>query len=1842
MSEHKPSLEEALDKFDGALPDNDLVHMFAPLMREIAHLHNQHLVAKVHPRNIFEHQDGSLYLINPDGFSMQTNPRALTKVQAKNDSALKVLGNLSVTSGHEFGAEIEDLDVKRDTDIDKIEKPIYLTGYLSWENKLAHHDELTDIFNLGLIMAAAACNLDLNDNNDLSTFSQNRSNLYRLNPRLHPAIANMIEGMTALNRHDRESDITALALRLENYRDQQGRFNSEQLIENIKEIPSRREAILANLRDRLFDLSKRNRLIHFKASQASVNLTVASVPLVMRLESIRKEQLCTWQKKFSQSILSGKPQSLGTWLRFEDQPYLPTAINRLIQQSRKDKAEYGFSSLRLVVGFLHWYNLKEAPKDKISSPLLWLSVDVKKKKGVRDHYMIDCQDTIAEFNPALRHYLKQLYDINLPESVDLAETSLTQIHTEIAAQIAQTEPDVNLDLVEQPSIRLIHQKAVKRLRAFEKRRGKRSPSVSSLANFSYDAENYLPLGRAIFEKHIVVQALPQRSALGEATQSRPDFMTGSEVGADTYVLDKNDTSQYAWEIDLAEVTLANFNYKKMSLVRDYSALIDNSDSLTSLDRLFSIEAKEQEPSLPPALPISNQWNVVPSDMTQDQAVALARQGESFIIQGPPGTGKSQTITNLIADFAAQNKRVLFVCEKRAALDVVFNRLKQAGLEKLACIIHDIQEDKKPFIHDLKAVYETWFEQHSNLELNQAKRERSIQAFTENFAQIEALDRLLNQSNNNEAVSISSLIRQHMSLPSLDSEYSAVIRELLPSMSHWQTHKPLAQRIAQSVKQQFGYKALAGSIYSKLNETLVTQDNAFRAISERIQKAEKLSDELGDYMFDSIDAISESSKSDDEPEVNISLDKICALTSLCEKAVEFNLHNLLSLFNSHSSEASKLAMGMKELAQLQEVVDLKQQAAAHWKVAFSAEDTNNALVLANEKESSIFRLFSSDWRALKKTVLSQYDFSAHAVKPSISSVLVKLDELYRAKKEYEKAEKSLQQSLQTKSLEALSELKEYCEIERLRDPMLDALLNHNEGSLLIQSIAKATSLTNDFSSILYELLSEDSFIKVGQTIKESDFFELQELIRDMRESLDDLPGLLPLLLSTFDIENRTGFVLRHINASVEQMQALIVDETLQKAFFARPELSNFDLPTLANYVMRSAKAREIALEQNAENIVSQRHDLFNQHVRHSTLSVSQLNEKERNFKKLYNTGRREVEHEFGKSMRYRSIRDMASDETGAVVSDLKPIWLMSPLSVSDTLPLEPDLFDVVIFDEASQIPVEDGIPALCRAPQLIVVGDEMQLPPTSFFSSGVDDDDMEIEVQEDGEVLSVLLDADSLLSQAARHLPATLLAWHYRSRSEALISFSNAAFYDGRLVTIPDQVSLAATNAEATQTNEQERVSRLLCKPISYHYIKEGLYLKRSNQAEADVIANMVRDLLIGEENQSIGIVAFSEAQQSCIEDALDKLADDDPQFAGLLEEEYQREDEEQFNGLFVKNLENVQGDERDIIILSICYAPGPNGKMLMNFGPINQRGGEKRLNVIFSRARKHMAVVSSIKSSAITNTHNDGAFALRTFLAFAEALEQKDLAASRVALSSVNPNVLNVFSAKPPQDALRASIVDALSARGHKLETYVGSASFRCDIAIVDEKTGEYKLGILLDSRSAESKQNDGNVLANASICFERYVFKPSILRAFGWRVVDIMSSAWHQSPEQVIAYIEHTMLRQTQEINSEISEEALFETIAMPEFVTPLVNKEADTKLDQNQNKQTDDIIVYECFVFKEGKSDKFWHIAQQGRDLLLHYGRTGTKGQKVTKSYDSDKKAEQQRKRLIREKVRKGYEQQ
>lgn len=1816
MTDTSPaSLRQRLSEASFALPAEDLLHSMLPLMREVAALHQSGLVADLGDEAIVDNGDGRLALARPEGRAPELNERRIRAIQPHGATALRIVGEYRVTTDIEAGSQVEDLltagAASKEDGEEREVKPVYLTGYRCWEQQAGHHDEQTDIFLIGLVLASLACGLDFNDETDVRRFSAEKANLFRLNRHLHPVIASLIGEMTALNRHERATDLAAAAKRLEEYREQPAGLDVERVLAETKGVPSRRAAVLTHLRDRLFDLSRRNRLIHFRPTQASVNLTVASVPMVIRLESIRPEQLCTWDGRFANEVLSGSKVALAKWLRFEDQVYLPSAFDRIIQETRRNRAEYGFSHLRLVVAFLHWHNLKDSPDERIHSPFLWLPVEVVKQKGVRDQYYLRATEGEAEFNPALRHFLRQLYDIRLPETVDLTQTSIEEIQADLAGQIRRSEPGVKLDLNTRPEIELIHQKAVHRLRSFQRRKDVRARTQGvQRPDYSYELDDYRPLGLALFEKYVKPSPLPQRIAVGAPMPPRPDRMAATgEAEAMSYALAGGEGHRFSWEIDLTQVTLANFNYKKMSLVRDYNQLIEERITPPSFDTIFSIEPRALEEKPPAPLAPSELWSVVPADATQEAAVSLSRTGRSFIIQGPPGTGKSQTITNLIADYAAQGRRVLFVCEKRAALDVVFSRLKLAGLDRLACLIHDSQEDKKAFVLDLKDCYERWSKADDAVDRQRATRAATIEALTRHLSRIDAFDRAMSSLPEESTSSLRAMIRRLFALPD-PGDAGPATHELLPSPASWDSNRTLADRIHRIVSDMFGLDSLAEHAFARLSAATVAAERSYASVEQMLDEAEKQFDRLDSALEDESVLLSRDQSLADSLE----------LVRAASEAVATNLAGNLELLDHGSAAFADFRTARSDRDLARQRHEAAAEAARHWNDRLTPEDTEAALEQARRQEPSFFKFLSGSWRRLKATIRSRYDFSAHAAEPSITSVLERLAALHSAAAEDEAARKEINRRFGTEDADGLAALADRWSSDP--PPLVRRLLAHvGNAPDPAEAMAREARPAQPIEA-LADLCARHLDDSEQLTLE-----ALAEAIRDMREGMDDLPDLIPLLRSVDQAGPGIAFALRRLPLDPARIEALVLDEAIARALRAEPSLQRFDAAELAASARRAARARTLLQDDNAACIRAGGQRRFRENIRRSTLSVTQLDGAGREFKKAYATGRRELEHEFGKTMRYRSIRDLADDETGIVVNDLKPIWLMSPLSVSDTLPLQDGLFDVVIFDEASQIPTEEAVPALSRAPQVIVVGDEMQLPPTSFFAAARDEDEMQVTAEEDGERMAILLDADSLLNQAARSLPATMLAWHYRSRSEALISFSNAAFYDGRLVTIPDR-TIAEPSASPEPVRSDDPASaalatdRMLARAISFLPVADGLYEKRGNLPEARLIAAMVRDLLARETGLSIGIVAFSEAQQTEIENALDSLAAGDPDFAARLESEYIREDDGQVNGLFVKNLENVQGDERDVILLSICYAPDRDGRMAMNFGPINQRGGEKRLNVIFSRARHHMAVVSTIRAEAITNTHNDGARALRTFLAFAEAQARGDGSHSQTILATLNPEAERVFARAPAADPLRESLAAALRERGHVVREHVGSASFRCDLTIVSPDGGSHQLAILLDGDSGDSVG-------------DRYVFQPTVLRNFGWTVVDVPSHSWLRNPKTVIAQIEAALRGDgSQEIDDDPFEDG--GAVAQPSVPRTRASEEPPEQEPRDMEGESGGFTE---FQFQRGTSDKFWRIAVSGNDVIVVFGRNGTKGSTVTKTYETPERARREANKLTLEKLHKGY---
>jgi predicted DNA-binding WGR domain protein len=1816
----------------GGFETDDVLAALLPLMKQVQAAHETGLVA---PLDGLEHltltEAGHLMFAPTEASSPKKNTSRVEALLAPMSHGVEVVAESRRTADiDEASLTVSDLGIG--VGDAQITKPVFLPGYRSWEHAIGHHDELTDIFSLGMLLASIACGLDFTDASDLEVFTVNRTNLFGVNRRLNPVVASVIRQMTELNRHKRAPDLDQMISRLQNYREQAADLDFDRL-EGFKEsgLTGKRRLIQSHLRDRLFEISRRNRLIYFKPTLQTLNLTVASVPLLLDYRNIKLEQLFVWHDELAATITEGAPMSLGKYLRFEDAPYIPGVLDKIISEARRDRAEYGFAQLRLVLCFLRWNNLKEAPNERIHSPLLLLPVELTRKKGVRDNYVLDPTTSDAEVNPALRHHLKELYGLNLPEFVDLKETSLDQFCEGLRAQIQASEPGVTLNKIDRPQIELIHEKARQRVDQYRRRMKLQARKARSTAKpeYSYDRENFHPLGLQLFIEKVRPTPMPLRDVAGGAPQVRLPHIVDPTAPSDAdQVLETerqmfslrggDNQNPYSWDFDLCSLTLGNFNYRKMTLVRDYAKLIEIDMASGAFDTVFSLSPKPPAEA-PAPLDLAEHHLIISCDVAQASAITRARTGASYIIQGPPGTGKSQTITNLIADYVARGKRVLFVCEKRAAIDVVFHRLRRQGLDELCCLIHDSQTDKKAFIQNLKQTYEQFLGQ-AGLDPDAGKNcAAALHAMEQDLASLRRFSDAMRQSHPRTGIAVRSLLHRLVELRGHARELPPEVEDILPEYPLWLQHGDVVDRL-RSAMADLGEDLCFGKHPLRwLGNGVLEADRPIETLTTLLDKAEDL-----------LDAIESALELSGLPtELWDTFEEIQAILEFAVRAQPLAQRAMLGVLTKGPAAGAfeKLAGEWDVKAQ---ALSQAQQKTGAWKEPLSPDDTQNALVQAQEFENSIFRFLRPAFWRLKKTLEARYYFSQHAVAPAWSKILKDLAAQHEAQAAFDTLSAEARKAWQTDDvLEFRVLVTELRADRRTAHPSVKALLKQlaesAEAAALIESLVGIHERFTALDSTLRTLLAEH---------EQFDFLELTKVLAKLREQTSVLAELSPILSELIELPESFNHALRQTEIPLDQFEAAMGHKSLNQVYREDRAVNRFEGRTLGRKMSQLEKGYGEWLALNARRIRAAVRQKFLEHVNTSSLPASQLQPEQRAFKKSYAAGRRDLEHEFGKTMRYKSIRDLAAGDTGQVIQDLKPIWLMSPLSVSDTLPLDPDLFDVVIFDEASQIPMEEAIPAIYRSHQVIIVGDEMQLPPTTFFASSRGEENSVV-VEEEGERVELDLDSDSLLTQSAQNLPSTLLAWHYRSRYESLISFSNAAFYSGNLFTIPDRQRALDNQSELLVTAAEQgaaNVGALLARSISFHFMENGVYEDRTNSNEAAYIAQLVRGLLQAENGLSIGIVAFSEAQQTEIENALSRLAEEDSDFSTRLDTEYAREENDVFCGLFVKNLENVQGDERDIIIMSVCYGHDAAGRMLMNFGPINQRGGEKRLNVIFSRARHHMAIVSSIRHDDITNDYNDGANSLKNFLHYAEAISKGDAVTARRVLENLNPLSRKALAPLSKGDAVIEALAKALRARGYSVDLNVGQSKFRCDLAVRSNSDSLYQLGILVDT--------DGHY-ANPNL-LDRYLMQPAILRAFGWRFALVLTKDWYHTPDDVVARLEKILQGSEAPGDSEPETEEPAEIPAPvgQENATPAKPVAAPTTVSPPPIPTPAAAAgSVRRFEFIGGSSQKFWEISVAGNSFTVRFGRIGTAGQSQTKSFGDEEKAKHEAEKLIAEKVKKGY---
>lgn len=615
-----------------------------------------------------------------------------------------------------------------------------------------------------------------------------------------------------------------------------------------------------------------------------------------------------------------------------------------------------------------------------------------------------------------------------------------------------------------------------------------------------------------------------------------------------------------------------------------------------------------------------------------------------------------------------------------------------------------------------------------------------------------------------------------------------------------------------------------------------------------------------------------------------------------------------------------------------------------------------------------------------------------------------------------------------------------------------------------SISKTAAHLIEFQTSLNEILGKFEAPypqKNGKRIDVCPFPEMEEVFSSLQSQIDELQnwGDYQQLKAKLEKSGLSAFVADLHKFGIPKtdfVQALrksLYYVWLGKMFQNSEVLKNFRTHTHENLIAEFREVDKKLVRLSAQTIIekceNQRPTNTFTLARNSEISI--------------------LQREAAKKRRHLPVRDLFQTIPNLLIK-LKPCLMMSPLSVSQFLPTSEKLkFDLVIFDEASQIFTEDAVGAIYRGSQLIVAGDNKQMPPTDFFRAA-ETDEAETETGEDAlEQISSSADFASVLDevQTIPGIAVQNLRWHYRSRHESLIAFSNNRFYGDKLVTFP-----------AAQDNSPTL-------GVEFVYVPDGVYDrggKRDNKREAEVIADLVFKHFLKYPKKSLGVVAFSQAQMTAIEDEIDRRTRNDRQY-----DEFFKDD--RLEGFFVKNLENVQGDERDVIFFSVGYGRDAQGKLTMAFGPLNKDGGERRLNVAITRAREKVVLVSSIKAAdlSLSATAGAGVLNFQRYLDYAER--------GTIALTLNAPQGLGEADSPLEED-----IAAEIKSLGYDVVTQVGCSGYRIDIGVVDPLLpGRFLLGV----------EADGATYHSAYTARDRDRLRQQVLENLGWKIHRIWSPEW-------------------------------------------------------------------------------------------------------------------------------------
>jgi very-short-patch-repair endonuclease len=1125
---------------------------------------------------------------------------------------------------------------------------------------------------------------------------------------------------------------------------------------------------------------------------------------------------------------------------------------------------------------------------------------------------------------------------------------------------------------------------------------------------------------------------------------------------------KEVSGQRRWSVDRESIVLGFFSFSKFLMYRDLDpATWPAEKSLLAqglLENLLGVgnlggngSAYSKSDFVDDHLGKGSSQQVVDADSSQTIALLDVAAGHNMVIQGPPGTGKSQTIVNAIAEALGAGKRVLFVSEKMAALDVVKRRLDYVGLGPACLELHSNKTNKKAVIEELKRTMHVRPPQTPRVESEMA-------ALDETRRRLNEYCQAVNQPVGKSGETPCSLYGQ---LLPLQSRLAQVVPPSLdmPGCTEW-TETELQRK-----------RGAVSSLQSRLSRCGVPSENPFWGSrlrfflpihGERVQRALLRGAEAIRKLILAGDAcaallnIPAPVRLDEAKLIDATTAALIANPQLGE------VDPAAPEWAARGCDVRQALLAGQQLCEIQGIW-IGQLAESAW-----LAEVGSLRKDLEETGGKWWRFLSPRWRGAMrggrclfrdptKATASEIIRASDAILQSsriramLASLAPTLSSLFGREWQAEKSDwKRLVAQLDwiESSTEGVRKgsIAPWClDPARVR---LDHGKIGQQGATLRLAIAETENAAAEIEKVLE--LDAGSAIDGGLA-------ELADGWRVMASRLDELSSLVAYNQATDECQSESLQMVVELADVWEGAAAHLADlferthvsELLELAFRERPALASFD-----------------GLEQSAFVDKFRRLDVRQIELSRLVIALSHARRLP-----AANSGNGQIAvlwHEFEKKGRFMPLRKLMA-RAGNVIQAIKPVFMMSPLSIANFVPPGALEFDLVIFDEASQVRPADALGAIVRGHQAVVVGDSKQLPPTSFFDTLIaQESDPEDEEQATADIESVL----GLFCARGAH--QRMLRWHYRSRHESLIAVSNHLFYDDRLIVFPSP--------------DLERKSLGLI----YRRLENAPYDRsrtRTNPGEARAVAVAVMEharAQLGKPERlqlTLGVAAFSVAQMDAILAEVEILRRQEP----ACEPFFGTHSHERF---FVKNLENVQGDERDVIFISIGYGRTAEGYLAMSFGPLNRSGGERRLNVLITRARQRCEVFTTLGPEDIDTDRStaSGVAALKTFLNYA-ATGKLDVP---------------VQTLRPQDSAFEEQVLAALQREGYTVHAQVGCAGFFLDLAVVDdEHPGRYLLGI----------ECDGAAYHNARSARDRDRLRQTVLEGLNWSIHRIWSTEWFRNP---------------------------------------------------------------------------------------------------------------------------------